>query len=57
MCLRRAPEKYIAGAALDRAGVKRWEVEFVGSQGIKFNSMKLIYLNEGKIGKFVAVFN
>jgi hypothetical protein len=22
MCLRRAPEKYIAGAALDRAGLK-----------------------------------
>jgi hypothetical protein len=22
MCLRRAPEKYIAGAALDRAGVE-----------------------------------
>jgi hypothetical protein len=24
MCLRRAPEKYIAGAALDRAGVLGW---------------------------------
>jgi hypothetical protein len=24
MCLRRAPEKYIAGAALDRAGLDNW---------------------------------
>jgi hypothetical protein len=24
MCLRRAPEKYIAGAALDRAGIDDW---------------------------------
>jgi hypothetical protein len=27
MCLRRAPEKYIAGAALDRAGVQYREIE------------------------------
>jgi hypothetical protein len=26
MCLRRSPEKYIAGAALDRAALKRREV-------------------------------
>jgi hypothetical protein len=24
MCLQRAPEKYIAGAALDRAGLDSW---------------------------------
>jgi hypothetical protein len=26
MCLRRAPEKYIAGAALDRADLEVWRV-------------------------------
>jgi hypothetical protein len=28
MCLRRAPEKYIAGAALDRAGLEQWYSTF-----------------------------
>jgi hypothetical protein len=30
MCLRRAPEKYIAGAALDRAALKEFELRHFG---------------------------
>jgi hypothetical protein len=32
MCLRRAPEKYIAGAALDRAAVKSTKIPLTASQ-------------------------
>jgi hypothetical protein len=32
MCLRRAPEKYIAGAALDRAGLEGYRGEDSGHE-------------------------
>jgi hypothetical protein len=40
MCLRRAPEKYIAGAALDRAGLDSVETSKLKRQVIKSNPKK-----------------
>jgi hypothetical protein len=38
MCLRRAPEKYIAGAALDRAELKDWLMSSISKRPNRIGS-------------------
>jgi hypothetical protein len=55
MCLRKAPEKYIAGAALDRAGVDRHILELCRRREVRrlpFSSFFFFYKNVHFLLKF-----
>jgi hypothetical protein len=52
MCLRRAPEKYIAGAALDRAAVDHYMGHISGA--LSYRSI-LLALNNTRLGFFLRI--